>query len=213
MTFVKFCGITNYEDAKDAIDLGVDALGFNFYPSSPRYISVPDAQTIVRRLPPSIWRVGVFVNYSKEQIQQIAREVGLCTLQFHGDEPDSFLDGWEQWRTIRAIRLGGGAEISLREIHSASSKVDRLLFDSFSPDQFGGTGEQIQAGDIQNSEGDDLATVIKDSFLAGGITPENVVEKIEAFSPWGIDVASGIEVTAGKKSYEKMQSLLAKIHA
>lgn len=206
MTFVKFCGLTHYEDARDAIDLGVDALGFNFYPSSPRSLSVPDAQTIVRRLPPDVWRVGVFVNYTKEQVQQIAREVGLDTLQFHGDEDISFLDGWEQWRTIRAVRLGKGSRVTLAEIKVAQGKADHLLFDSFSAEQFGGTGEQISENQTAQ-----FKTLLSSSLLAGGITPENVAQKIAQYAPWGIDVASGIEAAPGKKSFAKMKKLMDEV--
>jgi len=203
MTFVKYCGITNFEDAKDAIDLGVDALGFNFYAGSSRSISVPDAQTIVRRLPPKVWMVGVFVNHTRSQVEQIARQVGLDTLQFHGDEDAEFCSGWDEWRTIKAIRLGKESEVSIESISAYEQQVDHLLFDSFSKENYGGTGEQIKDSKELN-----LKSLVSNAMLAGGITPENAKEKIEQFSPWGLDVASGVEVMPGKKSFEKMKNLL-----
>lgn len=206
MTFIKFCGITNLEDAKDAIDLGVDALGFNFFAGSSRSISVIDAQTIVRRLPPKVWMVGVFVNHTRSQVEQIARQVGLDTLQFHGDEDLEFCSDWNEWRTIKAIRLGEDSKVTTKEISEFSEQVDHLLFDSFSKNHYGGTGLEIKA-----NEAVDVKEFLDKAILAGGVLPDNALEKIETFSPWGLDVASGIEVMPGKKSFEKMKNLLEQV--
>src|SRR5690606_17811850 len=105
VTLVKICGITNLEDAEAAIEYGADALGFNFYKKSPRYIDPIEAQMIVRQLPPTTWFVGVFVNETKENILHVARTASLDTLQLHGEETPEFCSLWEDFRVIKAIRL------------------------------------------------------------------------------------------------------------
>jgi len=103
---VKFCGVTNYKDAKYSLDLGANYLGFNFYKKSKRYIEPTEAKLITRRLPPSISLVGVFVNSSRQYIDSIAREVSLDTIQLHGDEDIDFCKNWNELNVIKALRIG-----------------------------------------------------------------------------------------------------------
>lgn len=208
MTFVKICGIKTYEDALHAINSGASALGFNFVRSSPRFITPADAAAITRRLPPSIWRVGVFADEEKSKVEQIARTAALNTLQFHGSEPLESLAGWNQWRVLRAIRIGA-ADIAEGEarIEDALTVADFVLLDALSDKQLGGTGVEIA-----NSA---LALFGKQPWfhtrilLAGGLTPENVGEKIKAFRPFGVDVASGVESAPGVKDAAKMHQFVA----
>ena len=201
MTFIKYCGITNYEDAKAALDVGADALGFNFYTRSPRYVSPLQAQLIVRRLPASVWFVGVFVDATRRDIEGIARSAGLDSLQFHGNEPEELLDGWDSWRVLRAMRLKSG--VTAEELRAVAGTAEYLLLDSFSTTAFGGTGVQIDAETLQRVQ---EAGLFSKTFLSGGITPENVEEKVRNYRPFAVDVASGIESAPGKKDIGKMKA-------
>jgi phosphoribosylanthranilate isomerase len=203
MPKIKVCGITSYGDAKAAFDLGVDALGFNFYPQSPRYIEPKAAAEIIKKLPRMIWLVGVFVNLEQKEVLRIAHKVGLDTLQFHGDEDEEYVSVFEDWRTIKALRLG--AELPVKRIADFTEVVDYLLYDKFDPLAFGGTGQQIDQVIL-----DQLKTqgLFARAFLSGGITPQNAAAKIDAYQPIGIDVASGVETEPGKKDLEKMKALV-----
>lgn len=191
---VKICGLTNYEDAKRALDLGADALGFNFYAKSRRSISVAEAQTIVRQLPPKAWMVGVFVNHSRKEVEQIARAVGLDTLQFHGDEDLDFCRGWNSWKVIKAVRVG--TNTSAAALKDYLGVADYLLLDRDESGSYGGTGKEIDLNILESYMHDGI---LQRSFLAGGLTPANVSEKIKRFKPFAVDVASGVEIEPGKK--------------
>lgn len=204
MTKIKFCGITSYDDAKFALDLGVDALGFNFCQRSPRYINPNQAQTIVRRLPPVAWFVGVFVNEQKEVIEKVARMVPLDTLQFHGEESLEDCLAWKEWRVLRAVRL------PLHQGGQVLSGVDHLLFDAFDSGAHGGTGKTVADEELQKLF---LTGHLKNAFLAGGLTPENVRDKVSQFRPFGVDVASGIEISPGKKDQQKMKLFVEEVRS
>lgn len=192
---VKFCGITRFEDARFALDLGVDALGFNFYEKSPRFVSIAQAQTIVRQLPAKAMIVGVFVNHTDKQVLETARRVPLDALQFHGDEsPDFCAQFRDEWIVIKAIRLR--EDISKKEIGSYSNIADHLLFDSYDKFLYGGSGKEIEQKALANF---DTKELFKNAFLSGGLSPENVAEKVELYQPYGVDVASGIESAPGIK--------------
>lgn len=202
MPEVKICGICRHVDASLAVDLGADALGFNFYKKSPRYIEPLKAKEIIQELPKDVWRVGVFVNSSLEEVEQIAEQAKLDTLQFSGDEDVSFMVNFSERRTIKGVRFGGN--VTSQQISDYARNSDHLLFDRFDAALFGGTGKEIgEAELITLSEGDFL----RKAFLAGGITPDNVAEKIRRFHPFGIDIASGVEEKPGIKSAEKMKAL------
>jgi len=203
MIKVKICGITNLEDAQTALAGGADALGFNFYAKSPRCITVAEAQTIVRQLAPGAWFAGVFVNHSRREVEEIARRVALDTLQFHGDEDAEYCTGWGEWRVIKAIRAGPG--FAPETLSVCADSIDHFLFDHFEESAFGGTGKEITAEvleTIRNSE------YIKRSFLSGGLTTENVGERIAQLRPFGVDVASGVEACPGKKDPELVRSFI-----
>ena len=203
MARVKICGITNYKDARAAIDLGANALGFNFYNQSPRFVSVETAKEIIRQAPASAWFVGVFVNEERERIIEIAKEVGLDTLQFHGDETPEFCSDWNQWRTIKAIRVG--SESDLAAISQFHEVVDHCLIDSRDTRLYGGTGLQVESELLENEE---LRSVLSSSILAGGLSPKNVAEQIVKYKPFGVDVASGVEIAPGKKSFQQMKAFI-----
>ena len=201
MAKIKFCGITTLDDAEAAVDAGADYLGFNFYPRSPRAISKVDAQTIVRALPASVPTVGVFVDASKAEVEDIARGVGLSMLQFHGNESAEFCQQWESWTVLKALRLGNPETDPQLELFAAIA--DYLLFDAFADGVHGGTGREIP--DVLLA--DAFSRVPKERvFLAGGITPENVEQKIRTYQPFAVDTASGIERAPGRKSLQLMMA-------
>lgn len=202
-TLVKICGLTSYADAKLALDSGADALGFNFFHASPRCLSVGEAQAIVRRIPPTVWRVGVFVNHGRDEVERIARRVGLDTLQFHGDETVEFCKGWAEWRVVRAIRAKPG--IMVDAITPYQKLCDHLLFDGFSGEEYGGTGVEIDSSALTTIVN---SGILKTGFLAGGLTPANVGEKIIRLKPYGVDVSSGIEEAPGRKSPNLLRAFI-----
>jgi len=200
MVKIKICGITNWTDAKRAIDGGVELLGFNFYEASPRYITPAKARRIVRRLPGRVSSVGVFVNETEEKMLEIAREVGLDHLQLHGDERPALVLRLERTLpVIKAVR----ARKSFRPAQlSRFKRASAILLDGFDGRQRGGTGRTF---DWQLAR---RAKSYGRIFLAGGLTPENVREAIRIAKPYAIDVCSGVEKTPGKKDPARMRDLI-----
>ena len=200
---VKICGITNIEDALAAIEFGADALGFNFYPKSSRYLSPEKALRMMEDIPPSVWRVGVFVNEPEQWVRDLSQSLYLDFLQFHGDETPEYC---EQFATPywKAFRLKD--EKSLEEM--GTYHPDYFLIDahveSIGEVLYGGTGV---TGDW------DLARESRKHgkvFLSGGLTPDNVETAIQTVQPDGVDVASGVESEPGKKDWKKMESFISK---
>jgi phosphoribosylanthranilate isomerase len=197
---VKICGITNYEDAIAAADMGADMLGFNFYPKSPRYLTPDEAEKIIDHLPGFVDIVGLFVNDPFERIEQVIDQCRLDWIQFHGDEPPEFTEQFNTFnvRTIKAIRVKDKDDIKLAKNYY----TDVILLDAFDPNKYGGTGLSFDWNIIGN--------IIKRVFLAGGITAENVKKAVD-LGIYGIDVCSGIESKPGKKDHAKMRKLFDKI--
>jgi phosphoribosylanthranilate isomerase len=193
---IKICGITNLDDAQLAVELGADALGFVFYPPSPRAVTVTVAADICHQLPPFVARVGVFVDELEYEIDRALEECLLTALQFHGEEPPGFCVKFRA-KSIKAIRLRD--EDSLRA--AAEYDVDALLLDAYNARAQGGTGRTIdwslaaRAGEF----------VSKPVILAGGLTAENVAAAIRTVKPYAVDVASGVEREPGRKDAEKLR--------
>jgi phosphoribosylanthranilate isomerase len=190
---VKICGITNPEDARHAAICGADALGFVFYPGSPRFVDPDTARRIITDLPPLVTTVGLFVNEHPARIREMVEFCGLSTVQLHGDEePDQC--SYPPCRVIKALRLKGQMEGEV----FASYKVSALLLDAYVPNQFGGTGhrcdwEQAAAVAAQHRV-----------ILAGGLNSENVAEAVRQVRPYGVDASSGVEKKPGQKDPEKV---------
>jgi len=197
---VKICGITNWTDARRAVEAGADFLGFNFYAHSPRYITPAKARGIVRRLPKGISSVGVFVDESEDKILDIARMVGLDRLQLHGDESPSMVKRLGRtFPVIKALRV----RKSFRTSQLVPFKhAEAFLLDGFDANQRGGTGKKFDWRLAPKANG--RARI----FLAGGITPENVGEAIRIARPYAIDVCSGVEAKPGKKDPKRMKALM-----
>jgi len=192
---VKICGITNYEDAAMIIDQGADALGFNFFPQSPRYIDPADAREIIRRIPPFIATVGLFVNVAEQnQVSTIARAAGVQVLQFHGDETPEYCRGLADWPLIKALRIGKNEIQEKLEEYP----VQAFLLDAKDDALFGGTGKSFDWKLAKNIKR------VRPIILAGGLTPDNVQKAIRVVDPYAVDVCSGVESAPGKKNAQKV---------
>ena len=190
---VKICGMTNLDDAHQASACGADALGFVFYPESPRYIEPEQARRIIADLPPLITTVGLFVNEPPARIRETVAFCGLDTVQLHGEEePDQC--SYPPCRVIKALRLKDDLDDGL----IASYRVAALLLDAYVPGQFGGTG---QCCDWTRAA--QLASRHR-LILAGGLTPDNVTEAVRQVRPYGVDVSSGVEKRPGKKDPDQV---------
>jgi phosphoribosylanthranilate isomerase len=202
---IKICGITNETDLEAALTLGADAIGFNFYRKSSRYVSPAHAAELCKLLPEHVWAVGVFVNEPRHAIRQVIETSGIDTLQLHGEEQDELSSGWEGLRLIRALRLRAQG-LTRKELEERAASSDFILFDKEKVGEFGGTGEEIEEEILAS---DPISSFLPHAFLAGGITPENVRQKLERFHPFGIDVASGVESGPGRKDHARMRQLFA----
>ena len=197
---VKICGITNYEDAMAAVDMGADLLGFNFYSKSPRCITAYKAIEIINKLPGFVDIAGVFVNASFEQIQEVINQCQLNWVQLHGDEDPQFCQQFDSLniKTMKALRVKDQKDIEKAD----SFFTDAILLDAYHPEKYGGTGESFDWSIIGN--------IHKRTFLAGGINPDNAAKAIQP-GIYGIDVCSGIESEPGKKDKKLMKKLFENI--
>jgi phosphoribosylanthranilate isomerase len=197
---VKICGLTNYDDAAAAMDMGADMLGFNFYPKSPRYIEPAKAAKIISRLPAFTDMVGVFVNESVEQIHETRNLCRLDWIQLHGDEDPAFCNEFRSSdvKVMKAIRVKDQKDVEIAE----NFFTDAILLDAFNPKKYGGTGVSFDWNIIGHID--------KRVFLAGGINPGNAAKAVE-LGVYGIDVCSGIEIRPGKKDRRLMKKLFENI--
>ncbi len=193
---VKICGITSLEDALAAAEAGADMLGFNFYSPSPRFIPPRQAARLVmeiKKLHTAVITVGVFVNASVQQITAIMEETGLDLAQLSGDEPPDSLSALKNcaFKALRPKDSTGLQQYLLQ--YKPFPGAPAYLVDAFRPGQYGGTGATADWS---------LARSLAQRYpvlLAGGLTPENVREAVSQVSPWGVDVASGVESSPGHK--------------
>lgn len=202
-TWIKFCGTTSLADAKAAIAAGADALGFIFTPSK-RQVDASQARDIIRQLPAEIEKIGVFMAEPVEDILAIVDATGLTGVQLHGAESS---DGTAllskkrsgDFRVIKTVLIKDNYKNELRYVLNAIHPPDCILLDSGT-----GSGKTFPWGDAKQIIHNAPAQII----VAGGLTPENVGEAIAVFSPWGVDVVSGIEKQAGEKDVQKMYAFV-----
>jgi len=202
MVRVKICGITNLDDALLAAGLGADALGFIFYPKSPRYVAPETAREIIAQLPPLVTSVGVFVNEEAAVVREMAARAGLDWLQVHGQESPEYCRGLGR-RVLKGFRIKDAA--SLAELKPFRGSVQAFLLDTYKKGQVGGTGETFDW---------ELARKAKEygqMVLAGGLTAENVAQAIEIAQPQAVDTASGTEASPGRKDPEKLRSFFLSV--
>ncbi len=202
--FVKVCGITRREDADAAVEVGASALGFVFWPKSPRAIDPYRARAIVSSLPPFVSAVGVFVDQPAAYVNGVAGLVGLSAVQLHGDEPVEYAAAINR-PVVKAVGLRHGVAPPAGMVESWPTRV-LVLVDVHDPVRRGGTGRTVDWS---------VAAAIarrRRVVLAGGLTPENVGEAIARVQPFGIDVSSGVEAAPGIKDHGRIKALFEAVH-
>jgi len=200
MIKIKICGITNLDDAFAAEEFGADAIGFNFYKKSPRYIAPEKAAEIISQLPPFILPVGIFVNEREEKVRDILGKTCIQAVQFHGDESPEFCQRFGS-HVIKAFQVKD--KKSLEQM--SHYRVSAYLLDSYRDGVRGGTGTTFDWH---------LAVVAKTMgriILAGGLNPENIAEAVKLVQPYGVDVAGGVEREKGVKDHVKMRKFIAEV--
>jgi phosphoribosylanthranilate isomerase len=203
MVRVKICGITNWQDAKAACDLGADALGFNFYEKSKRVISPAAAWKIISRVRDDVESVGVFVNWSAEAIVALAEALSLDSVQLHGDEaPGVVRECAKHFQVTKAFQAGARFQLKNLRAYGAAST---FLLDAAGTGQYGGTGKRADWALARR------AAKSHRIILAGGLTPENVGDAIRFVRPDAVDVASGVESRPGKKDHSKLRAFFAEV--
>jgi phosphoribosylanthranilate isomerase len=200
---VKICGITSYDDAAMCIDEGAHALGFNFFPPSPRCITPAAAWDIIRRLPPYVERIGVFVDWAPNAIAALADALRLSGVQLHGTEsPDDVEDLSAKYSVVKALPVKQDFRpASIQQFRAARA----ILLERFHPELHGGTGEPWDWS--RACEAGQYAKIV----LAGGLAPENVAHAIRVARPYAVDVATRIERVVGKKDPQLVREFMRAI--
>lgn len=203
MVKIKVCGITSLIDAQRAVAAGVDALGFNFYPFSPRYISPSAARAIIQELPSSIVSVGVFVNLADPQeVIDRALSARVARIQLHGDETPEYCRQLAGHHLIKALRVGRDFQTSALRTFA----TDAILLDAFSHKSFGGSGERFDWAIAKEAQ-----RHVDRLYLAGGLTADNVSEAIAFVRPYAVDVCSGVEARPGVKDDALLRRFVAQV--
>jgi phosphoribosylanthranilate isomerase len=198
---VKICGVRSMEEAEVAVETGADALGFNFWPHSPRYIAPGAARGVVGQVSPLVSAIGVFVNEDRRRISEIVSDVGLNAVQLHGDETPEFCAGLGSIKIIKAVRVADDFDCA----SISRYRVSMILLDTSVKGSYGGTGEGF---DWRRAiEAKRYARII----LAGGLRIENVAEAIASVKPFAIDVCSGVESEPGRKDAGKLRRFMAEV--
>lgn len=209
---IKVCGLTSVAEACQCATAGADWVGLNFHPPSPRYVTPAVAAEIVAALPQPTEAVGLFVDRPPREVAALADRVGLRIVQLHGQEPPEDLIALRHLRLIRAFRIGSADSIEamaayLRRARELGRSPDEVLVDAFVAGQAGGTGQSIA---------DPLLTQLPSLprlILAGGLSPENVAERVARARPWMVDVASGVESAPGRKDPERVKEFIRAVRA
>ncbi|MGL5804035.1 MAG: phosphoribosylanthranilate isomerase [Xenococcaceae cyanobacterium] len=205
---VKICGITNAEQGSAIAYLGATALGFMCVRESPRYVTPAQIQAIVASLPTEVNKIGVFANANLQAIVEVVREAGLTGVQLHGDESPGYCQQLldllpNRIELLKAFRIKTPS--SLAEVNSYISCVDTLLLDAYHPQMLGGTGATIDWTALTEFQPD------LPWFLAGGLTPDNILAALLNLKPDGIDLSSGVERSPGDKDLDKVNRLFSKL--
>lgn len=211
MTWVKICGITNLEDALAAVDAGADALGFVFYEKSPRKIDPETVRDIVAQLPAKVEKVGVFVNQLEDSICEFADRVGLTAVQLHGDNEDPrvadlIVQRRPQVKVLAAISIHQYPKPEIWAMMWRPDVVHAFLVDSGDSSKHGGTGNTF--GWEESRESVEVIKTLSRVVVAGGLNDRNVEGALGVLHPWGVDVASGVEIRPGKKDPDKVRAFV-----
>jgi len=204
---VKICGLTCVDDARACAEAGVDWIGLNFHPASPRYVELARAEEIIAALPASLSAVGVFVDRPAQEVAEVAERLGLGIVQLHGQEPLNDLLVLNHLQIIRAFRLERASAWTEVTEYLARAKTmgrlpDAVLIDAYVAGMPGGTGATI-ANDVL-----DRVPPLPRLILAGGLTPLNVADRVARVRPWMVDVASGVESSPGRKDRARVAAFI-----
>jgi phosphoribosylanthranilate isomerase len=198
-TRIKICGITRVEDARAAAAHGADALGLIFYRPSPRFVTLSQARAVVADAPAFMATVAVFVNPSREEVEEVVRESGVTMLQFHGDEPPEFCAGFDR-PYIKAARIRPGMD--LLKYLSPHVSARAWMLDAYHDDLWGGTGGAFDWSLVP-------ARATKPIILSGGLTAGNVAAAIQRVRPYAVDVSTGVEAAKGVKDAARIAAFVA----
>ncbi|WP_054893104.1 MULTISPECIES: phosphoribosylanthranilate isomerase [unclassified Pseudomonas] len=199
----KICGITRIEDALAAVEAGADAIGFVFYAKSPRAMDVRQARAIIEQLPPFVTSVGLFVNVSRCELNEILEVVPLDLLQFHGDETPADCEGYHRpWIKALRVRPGDDLEAACQQYSGARG----ILLDTYVAGVPGGTGEAFDWSLVP-------ARLSKPIILAGGLSADNVGQAIAQVNPYAVDVSGGVEQAKGIKDASKIEAFMRAVRA
>lgn len=199
MVLIKICGITSREDALLAVELGADALGFIFT-NSPRRVTPEEAAAVTSVLPPTVCKIGVFLDQQEEEVKSIADSCGLDGLQFHGRETPAYCGKFTQ-KVIKAFRIRDIGDLKALSLYD----VDALLLDSYDEKLPGGTGKSFDWN---------LAVEAKrygKIILSGGLNPKNVFSAVQTVRPYAVDVSSGVETLPGKKDAVRLRAFIEEV--
>ncbi len=209
---IKLCGVTSVDDALACAELGADWIGLNFHPPSPRSIHPDIAAAIVRALPRRVTVAGVFVDRPAAEVADLAGRLGLDVVQLHGQEPPEDLAALDRLRVIRAFRLRAAGDWMLITDFLARAEAlghppEGVLVDAYVPGLPGGSGKVIDLSLL------DAAPPLPRLILAGGLTAENVAERIARLRPWMVDVASGVESAPGRKDLVSVAAFIRAVRS
>ena len=210
---IKVCGLTQVDDALAAVKAGADALGFVFYPPSPRAVTPEQAAEIIQQLPPFVVSVGLFVNPEAEWVNEVLKQVPLDLLQFHGDEPEAFCQSFGR-PYIKALRMK--PEFNPEQAAANWPSARGFLLDTYTPGIPGGTGEVFDWQRFPSSESPSDKLSSKKSYnwiLAGGLTPANVAQAIQITQPYAVDVSGGVESSRGIKCPTKIHAFVKAVRS
>ncbi|WP_293230913.1 phosphoribosylanthranilate isomerase [Paludibacterium sp.] len=198
MTRVKICGITRPEDGAEAARLGVDAIGLVFYPKSPRYVTLDAARAVVAALPPFVSVVALFVDPSRDEVEQVLSALPIDVLQFHGDETPAFCRSFQR-PYLKAVRMRPGTDLAALAADYADARG--VLVDAFVEGVHGGTGTRFDWSLLP-------AALPVPLILSGGLDEHNVAEAVRQVRPAAVDVSSGVEKSKGLKDAGRMAAFI-----
>jgi phosphoribosylanthranilate isomerase len=209
---VKVCGLTSVADALACVAAGADWIGLNFHPASPRHIEPTLAAEIIAALPAHASAVGLFVDRPPDEVAHVAERLGLKIVQLHGREPAEDLAALAHLTVVRAFQLGDAGALAalehfLRRAEALGRPPHAVLVDAFAPGRAGGTGRTIPLDTL------DRLPHLPRLILAGGLTPENVAERVARVRPWMVDVASGVESAPGRKDLQRVAAFVRAVRS
>jgi phosphoribosylanthranilate isomerase len=209
---IKICGLTRVDEAVQCAAAGADWIGLNFHPGSPRFVTPALAREIIEAIPRPARAVGLFVNRPPTEVARIAEDLGLEIIQLHGDEPPEALPALDRFLIVRAFRLGSMADVLRLEAYLAATEragraPDAILVDARVAGLAGGTGVPVAEQLL------DRLPAHPRLVLAGGLSPQNVADRIARARPWMVDVASGVESAPGRKDADLVRAFIAAARA